>query len=96
MNTTIEKIDSLFDYKNTYIIGDAIANGCTVFNIKDIDDICNRFRVHDSIKQEVIDMRKTLALTKYKKYLDILVNDANTKVRVNVALSGIKEYLDIL
>ena len=25
----------LFDYKNTYIIGDAIANGCTVFHIKD-------------------------------------------------------------
>ena len=35
MNTKIEKIKSLFDNKATYIIGDAIANGCTVFNIKD-------------------------------------------------------------
>lgn len=67
-----------------YIV-DNIDNGIVCTNILDI-------LVNDSSAV----VRRTLALTKYKKYLDILVNDANTKVRVNVALSGIKDYLDIL
>ena len=57
MNTVIEQIITLkseFNMQPTFMLGDAIMNGCTTFNIKDIDEVCLNNDVPDHIKLEAI------------------------------------------
>lgn len=51
-------------------------NGCTTFHINDIDKICEKYKVDDFMKQEVIDMHKTMEIISESELLE-LVKDLN-------------------
>ena len=43
-----------FEGKDTAIYGDVISNGCQIFHISELDEICKEHRVPDDIKQNVL------------------------------------------
>ena len=101
-----------FEGNITYIHGDMVLNGCQFFNIKDLDKVCKKHEVPDTLKQEVIDLynsKDALSLEEvlkldrleivqfdYKELLGILVRDKDWSVRKEVAKHNHKYLLNIL
>ena len=101
-----------FEGKTTYIHKDMVLNGCQLFNIKDLDKVCNGYEVPDTIKGEVLELYKSkdelpleevlkldhveIAKFGYKELLDILVNDEHWWTRKWVAVHNYKDILEVL
>lgn len=76
-----------FQGKATHIIGDCITNGCQTFHIRDLDEVCEEFRVSAAQKQAVIDAHaKNKSVVEqyhlpynndYKILLSHIINGAN-------------------
>ena len=77
-----------FNGKTTYIVGDIVANGCQVFHIDLLDEVCDKFKVPSEIKEEVIVAYKANKETK-EDYLSLSEHSAS-----NVRLSALKSGAD--
>ena len=101
-----------FEGNTTYIHNDMVLHGCLLFNIKDLNKVCNNNGIPDTVKQEVMDLYKSkeelsldevlkldhrkIAKLDYKELLDILVTAEDWYIRVLVAKHDYKDLLDIL
>lgn len=71
INEFFLKIDNHWDGKTTYILGNYIKNGCQLFHVKDIDKVCDIFKVPDNIKNQVLRRMKKMHLGTEEDYIQI-------------------------
>ena len=75
-----------FEGKDTYIVGDIVSNGCQMFHINLLDEVCNEFKVPNKIKEEVIVAHRANKDTK-EDYIS-LAKHGNYSIRLAALKAG--------
>ena len=68
---TFIKINNHWEDKTTYILGDYIKNGCQLFHVRDIDKVCDTFKVPDNVKNQVLKRMSKMKLGTEEEYIQI-------------------------
>ena len=75
-----------FNNNTTILHKDVVVNGCQTFTFAKLDEVCKKFGVPDSVKQQVITAHSDTET--WEDNLDEFVMDTNTDVRCTVAKFG--------